>query len=616
MMLSLALLAALAATPASPEPAPSPTPAFEGCVTATGTSAVVIFPTKPALRLPSGGLETGDVVAVFSSDGACIGTGTWQGKALALAMWADDPFTPAADGFSVGAVPEFRVHDASMGVTYEPSEVEIEFENGATPEEGLSAEGLYLVASATDGSETSAYIAGKSGIRYLGPPSDGITVDELANQTLVRGVPGYYPSAARPNLWTEYDATIGEWAASSGTGEVLRLGHAFRWFIYSHKDGNPDVSVSAGLPFTLSTQRAPNVADVEVELQTGGNRFNFLANPFGVDLALAEILNWSGGDNLDPRAPVWTYDAMARSWDAFPETVGPWEAFRLRAKGPRVNDRPRRLTIPAYAALTSSGQEDAQAEDDLLLLSFTLLGADDDGEDVRDGAMTFVFSDTARVAFDIDEDAEKFQPLSATYALIGARNGSMFLGHDSRPLAIDEIPLAIETRGTAPEFELQWTSQNLPLDVPMALVDLATGDVIDLHQSSSYTFTTPTRPALLEVREDDLADGTSAQDRFMLRIGSGLATAAEGPAAVTLSHPVPNPFAGSARITYEVVEAGPVRVAVYDVRGREVAVLDDRSVSAGQHALRMDANDLSAGVYIVRLETSGHVITRQAVIVR
>ena len=46
------------------------------------------------------------------------------------------------------------------------------------------------------------------------------------------------------------------------------------------------------------------------------------------------------------------------------------------------------------------------------------------------------------------------------------------------------------------------------------------------------------------------------------------------------------------------------RLAVYDVRGRQVATLLDEHMNAGVHTLNFDGSDLSAGVYLLRLETA------------
>ena len=66
----------------------------------------------------------------------------------------------------------------------------------------------------------------------------------------------------------------------------------------------------------------------------------------------------------------------------------------------------------------------------------------------------------------------------------------------------------------------------------------------------------------------------------------------------------PNPFTASASVELTVAEgAGALRLAVYDVLGREVAVVADGVLAPGVHPFAIDGAELPAGVYFVRLET-------------
>jgi hypothetical protein len=76
-------------------------------------------------------------------------------------------------------------------------------------------------------------------------------------------------------------------------------------------------------------------------------------------------------------------------------------------------------------------------------------------------------------------------------------------------------------------------------------------------------------------------------------------------AGAALEPPVPNPSSGAARIAFALDEAARVRLAVYDVLGREVAVLVDRAVEAGLHVAVFEAGALPAGVYVVRMAVEG-----------
>jgi hypothetical protein len=71
----------------------------------------------------------------------------------------------------------------------------------------------------------------------------------------------------------------------------------------------------------------------------------------------------------------------------------------------------------------------------------------------------------------------------------------------------------------------------------------------------------------------------------------------------------PNPFSGRTQISYAVEVASDVRLSVYDVLGREVAVLVDGQQEAGTHTATFDARGLAAGTYIYRLVVGNDVQT-------
>jgi hypothetical protein len=96
-------------------------------------------------------------------------------------------------------------------------------------------------------------------------------------------------------------------------------------------------------------------------------------------------------------------------------------------------------------------------------------------------------------------------------------------------------------------------------------------------------------------------------------------TAAEeggGGDALILSPPVPNPSATTAVIGYTLGRAGPVRLEVFDVMGRRVAVLVEGPQAAGAHSVRLDAEGLKPGVYLCRLTTDVGVRVRRITLAR
>ena len=83
-----------------------------------------------------------------------------------------------------------------------------------------------------------------------------------------------------------------------------------------------------------------------------------------------------------------------------------------------------------------------------------------------------------------------------------------------------------------------------------------------------------------------------------------------------LGPPAPNPARGPVRLAYAVGAAGPVRLSVHDVLGREVAVLVAADRPAGDHAAEWDARTAAAGVYVVRLTAASRTASRTVVVTR
>ncbi|HTY00753.1 MAG TPA: M4 family metallopeptidase [Bacteroidota bacterium] len=92
---------------------------------------------------------------------------------------------------------------------------------------------------------------------------------------------------------------------------------------------------------------------------------------------------------------------------------------------------------------------------------------------------------------------------------------------------------------------------------------------------------------------------------------TGVQEQQQAPASFVLEQNYPNPFNPTTTIRYTVEGTTgqgsgtrDVRISVYDLLGREVAVLVDGRQTAGEHEVRFDGGRLSSGVYFYEL-TSG-----------
>lgn len=74
------------------------------------------------------------------------------------------------------------------------------------------------------------------------------------------------------------------------------------------------------------------------------------------------------------------------------------------------------------------------------------------------------------------------------------------------------------------------------------------------------------------------------------------------PEAFSLGQNYPNPFNPTTTIPFRLESSGFVTLRVYDLTGREVALVINSLLEAGEHTVSWDATRFAAGVYLYRLE--------------
>ena len=82
----------------------------------------------------------------------------------------------------------------------------------------------------------------------------------------------------------------------------------------------------------------------------------------------------------------------------------------------------------------------------------------------------------------------------------------------------------------------------------------------------------------------------------------------------SLRNASPNPFRGATTLGYDMDRAGTVALSVYDVLGREVAVLNEGARAPGPHTATLDAAALPAGVYVVRMAVDGETVASRQIV--
>jgi murein DD-endopeptidase MepM/ murein hydrolase activator NlpD len=85
---------------------------------------------------------------------------------------------------------------------------------------------------------------------------------------------------------------------------------------------------------------------------------------------------------------------------------------------------------------------------------------------------------------------------------------------------------------------------------------------------------------------------------------------------IQLNQNYPNPFNPSTVINFSIPNNSFVTLAVYNMLGRQVALLRNQRMSAGTHDVTFNASNLSSGIYIYRLTAGQQTLTRKLTLVK
>jgi len=94
------------------------------------------------------------------------------------------------------------------------------------------------------------------------------------------------------------------------------------------------------------------------------------------------------------------------------------------------------------------------------------------------------------------------------------------------------------------------------------------------------------------------------------------------PGLVTrLNHNYPNPFNPSTTISFDLAQAGEVKLRIFNVKGQLVKTLANGNFTPGNHKAVWDGKDtnnrnVASGVYFYRLETKGFTQTRKMLMIK
>ena len=88
------------------------------------------------------------------------------------------------------------------------------------------------------------------------------------------------------------------------------------------------------------------------------------------------------------------------------------------------------------------------------------------------------------------------------------------------------------------------------------------------------------------------------------------------PEKYSLSQNYPNPFNPTTNIKLQIAKSGFVKLTVFDITGREAAILVNENLNAGEYNVDFNASGLSSGVYFYRIETAGFTDVKKMTLIK
>jgi subtilisin family serine protease len=332
-----------------------------------------------------------------------------------------------------------------------------------------------------------------------------------------------------------------------------------------------------------------------LELHDG---WNIISNPFDLDVSWAAV----DAANEGSVPPLWRFGGSFERTETF-ASARTGTAFYV------LNDQDRevlRLPYPAFPDAPTGSAAPAAGPPALTLeavragttRSAVRVGVSDDAADGRDRydavAPPTRFSRVAlRLAAPTEDAPPRQQQWAAEY------RSSTTDGHT--------FSLTLRASPGAP-VTLRATGLDVFDGQEVVLVDPAAGATHDLRVTSTVTLRPEEGPRSLRLLVGS-ADYVETKQQVAL------------PSDIQFLPNYPNPFSDQTTLEYVLPEPGPVRLAVYDVLGRQVRVLVDERQSAGRHTVPWNGHDesgrrMASGMYLARLVVGETTKVRKMTFVR
>ncbi len=475
-------------------------------------------------------------------------------------------------------------------------------------------------------------ISGTEGWRMLSTPTSDNTYDDLLGDIWTQGI-GTGADVTNGTASVQlYNTTTDNFAAATDLGATMTTGVGFITYVYSDDDYT-NSGADAGFPKTLSLSGTENSGSVSPTLNTEGDAFTLVGNPY------ASTIDWDLLTRSDVTGTVYVYDNTVSSpgyisWngstgDLTDGLIATYQGFWVQ----NTSGSPTPSLTIEEADQSSGGTFRKEVAPATIQLTATM------GELSKNAH--FSFTNTGELGKD-NYDGLYLEPLDfKDYMAVSMAVDAERMSINNLPADLQAevtVPLSVEAFKTteegwtpkAGEITLSWPElNNLPENWEITLTDYQTGITTNILTQNSYTFTAEevkgkVKPKTMfsVLSPVSMTKAKSADDasRFGITIAPNTSVSNEPdtkPTAFALNQNYPNPFNPSTTISYSVGQTGPVNITVYNVMGQKVAELVNATKTAGNnYQVSWDATAQASGIYYYRLTAPGQVLTRQMTLIK
>jgi hypothetical protein len=214
------------------------------------------------------------------------------------------------------------------------------------------------------------------------------------------------------------------------------------------------------------------------------------------------------------------------------------------------------------------------------------------------------------------------------FALLAPANTSRIVLNDTAQTVTFRWNAAVDLNGDNVIY--QW----LPIGFPAVPTGTAAKDTFLVRTGKQLlTYLSTSDSVVLKwavAAKDPTNPAVASKDTLTVKLVRGTITGVDGlyeiPTRFALDQNYPNPFNPTTRIGYQVpsppgqgggnLGAERVRLVVYDLLGREVAVLVDEAQQPGTYQVTFDGANLSAGTYMYRLTAGSRAESQRMLLVK